>query len=185
MSNSDLALLVREEGKLVSEVVVDDSLTTTKPEHEMLLQKVLGRDSIPRAPQPQLVEAAKMGFIWTVGYSFVSRLPFAATLYDWRSQWGGNVVETESGRDVIYSGDIPDFALHNIERAKRLHIVAFTIHSFLPLPISHGNVDPIVLGWFGYPFIRVDSGRRFARMGGIEENAIVVAVWNNADEVEI
>ena len=119
-------------------------------------------------------------------------------------------VHDNEGYGLLYSGDIPDFSLNNIERFDSInpHAAIFTIHSNEPLPITKlkpkitsmreilFGVDPVVLGWLNHPSITfkgdrsiLDSLKHSFRMYGKKyldfHNAFIVAIWDNDKELEI
>lgn len=73
-------------------------------------------------------------------------------------------------KTIDYIGDIPDFVLANLDKAKECGLKDFKIYSCEPLPVKQQlllKVDPVMIGW-----INDDIG-------------VVVGIWDRDKEVTI
>lgn len=68
---------------------------------------------------------------------------------------------------INYVGDIPDFALDNVEKIKNIsNLRNFTIHSMQPMPVEFVKIDPVMICWI------------------TEKIGVVVAIWDGEKEIE-
>lgn len=104
-------------------------------------------------PPSLLQELNNAGFVWMVDSGFVRKFRYhAAVGQDY--EWHGYRVFIKQGhirQAIVYSGDIPEFALDRAQIAKELGIDNFTIHSMQPLPVSFLLTDPVLVGWPALP----------------------------------
>ena len=110
-------------------------------------------------------------------------------------------VHGEKYEKIIYTGDIPDFALDRWEYISKIRYETqerpcdVTIHSVNPLPIRTENVkifslakvDPVLIAWLS-PIRLIFNGHN-TRLWDKEANedtiGIVLAVWDNDKELEL
>lgn len=167
-----------------------------RTEHLKALEELTER--IPETNRPTISpdhaeKLRKAGFHWVV-YSdtFVPRFPYAAVVSSsGRGTWSGVFVrESDSGseRQVIYTGDIPDFAIQRALIAKKLGIEVITIHSaaVLPVTLAASKVDPVLVGWLGGIHIAKNdpSGPYRTDRDGIIPG-IVIALWDGDKEIAL
>lgn len=127
----------------------------------------------------------KAGFCWFVTLDFIKHFKYHASIAgDCVSQHGnGNWIT--SYNDLQYDGDIPDFALDNIEKAKLEGIDEFSIHSNLPLPVKLRLSDPIVIGWKSYHTIWLDRDGSPTFNDDDIMMGVVVAAWDMEKELKV
>jgi hypothetical protein len=93
--------------------------------------------------------AKKAGFNLFVSPDVVSQFKYAALVCDLSSPRDSYVID--GGREVIYVGDIPDFALDRIKKAHEATCeTLFTIHSNQELPVKYQAFvyrDPVIILW--------------------------------------
>jgi hypothetical protein len=122
------------------------------------------------------------GFSWLLSSETVLRFRYAAGL---DKPFPAPVYSAER-RAVIYAGDMPEFALDNLTKAKEAGISIFTVHSMMPLPITFERVlpqiDPVLLGWMENPQIDWTS-KRTKILPGLQ--AVVIAIWDKDKELEV
>lgn len=153
--------------------------------HRIKLNRVLERPPVFSLPQKVICRLHKTGFSWIVPFSFIQQFPYCANLCGTGAMWNQREIVMRESGSVFYTGDVPDWALDNIEKAKRCGLKYFTIHAFEPLPITIVRMsDPVVLGWYDTPWIHVASDGRIrsksVRAGLLQ--AFVIAVWGEDGE---
>lgn len=181
------AVLVRSLAEKVELKVSDREL------HLGRLAPVLGINylSISEESRRKLLEK---GLVWIVGEKFVRKFRYAAGLD------GGVYFEpfehqlypsSHPLRKVNYVGDIPEFALDNRLVALDCGLTHFTIHSCKPLPTAlvFEKVDPVMIGWFTNPRIRLMDHEwlfgRFIHHMNKTVRGIVVAIWDKDKELGV
>ena len=118
----------------------------------------------------------------------VARFPYVASVKN-ADVWGARFFDKMMADDIVgmrttritYSGDIPDFALDNIERAKQLGLHSVTVHSIYPMPIHHERLafsDPVLIAWPRRISIEATTkGTAARRQRGANMQGAVIAVW--------
>jgi len=162
--------------------------TEREIQHLQRLGKELGRkDAQPiAARERQLLQITQAGFIWFVDHRFVERMRYAATVGS-RTRMGmrNPLVRTPDGSGIWYAGDIPDFALDNIEKAKECRLQDITIHSNMPLPVQIEEIEPVLVGWLQQPRIVCQRGRSPRCWCESHELGVVLAFWDMDMEINI
>lgn len=107
--------------------------------------------------QEWLAKFRDRGYLWAVSERFVQVFRYAASVRSTMPRSSPFYpVRTREG-NVSYIGDIPDFALDNIEKAIQDGLRIITIHSTKPLPVEVFKVtDPVLVGWAATPNIYLD-----------------------------
>jgi hypothetical protein len=159
--------------------------------HNIRVKQALGiRVAFNHTTRPMrdkvLQALAKAHMVWKVDKRFVLGIRYVAAV-----KTPDMVTYTRYYRSVTsfkYVGDIPDFALDNMEKAKKAGIKHFTIHSNLPLPVKRAEKmlksDPIMIGWTENPTIKVDATGSIKRMSRNIEG-VVIAVWDGDKETAL
>jgi len=86
-------------------------------------------------------------------------------------------------RTVVYSGDIPDFALSKMSQLKECGFSMFTIHSNQPLPVSLVQLDPVIIAWTQPVGIYLEEDAFCSCQSGVK--GVIVAMWDMDKEVTI
>jgi len=84
-------------------------------------------------------------------------------------------------KEVLYKGNIPDFAADRIEKASKVGMTMLTIHSNDRLPMSvFGSVNAVIVGWSVHPCIHIDPNTRKVIIVDriFDTTGVVVAAWN-------
>lgn len=179
-----VAVIVREERS--------PTALLERTEHLKALEELTER--IPETDRPtispdQAEKLRKAGFHWVV-YSdtFVPRFPYAATVTGRAGGWSGVFVRDQGqDRQVIYTGDMPDFAIQRALIAKKLGIEVITIHSavLLPVTLAAPKVDPVLVGWLsGLHIAKNDPSGPYRSDRGITPG-IVIALWDGDKEIAL
>ena len=138
-----------------------------------------------RMNQAVAKKLAEADLVWKVDRSFVMGIKYAAAIkglelvrYVKSGRWHGQAFK--------YVGDIPEFALDNMDAAVKAGVRHFTVHSSQPLPVKKTSIslprtDPVLIGWTENPDIRVAKDGTIRRMSRNVEG-VVVAVWDGDRE---
>jgi hypothetical protein len=163
--------------------VASEEITT----HRQKLAQITKRFDLAYPSLKLIDELKENDFMWFVnGDKFVKRFKYAAcvcTNYENRGGSNYNCVIDDNFDRPWYVGDIPDFALNRIAKAKDIGLEFFTIHSNQPLPTKFIISDPVIVGWRYDPRITLSKEKRIWET---QESAIgvVVALWNDEGEPE-
>jgi len=100
-------------------------------------------------------------------------------------------VITTKGQQVVYTGDIPDFAIERIGKAIASGLPYITIHSNQRLPVKLNSpsistsfrvflsslLDPVVMGWLKSP--QIVLGAFSGKIKGLNaaDIGVVIAMW--------
>jgi len=118
---------------------------------------------------------------WVVDIKFVRQFEYHANI----GKYAG--VENTGGAKVQYAGDIPEFAMDNLEKA--LGITNYvTIHSNYPFPVEYQlpKTDPVLVAWEGNPGITMYSKKGSRGMKKMNKTrGVVIAIWDYDKEIEI
>lgn len=151
-------------------------------EHRKLLSSVLDRPEYLGnsgiVGTPEWYKLRQLGYVWFVGQAFVSRFKYAASVMR------DHVVGSDESW-LVYAGDVPDFALRNIAKAKSDGFSHFTIHSNKPLPIERirmAPIDPVVVAWKKDPDIHK---YRHGWIVKLHPWGVVIAAWDMDSEVRL
>ncbi len=143
-----------------------------------LLSRVTGVNRTINGFQSKVTSLLKeKGFRYFVPRKFITKFKYAAKVYD---------PTRIDPYGPLYIGDIPDFAIRNLESAKECGIQLVTIHSNEPLPsIPMVQIDPVMVGWRVVHLHTKQDGS--LRIYSAEEwespYGVVLAVWNMDKEI--
>ena len=155
--------------------------------HWAALAEVTGRLGIEMAVAKKLVAA---GCPWFVGHDFVDRFKYVAAL-----RGNGNVDPvvfwaSRNQGEILYVGDVPQFALERAQVVLQCGIRYLTVHSAQPLPMTPVVTDPVLLGWVQNPRISAYALQHPGdplREGTVSnpQIAVVVSAWDLDKELEV
>lgn len=135
----------------VNYVSVMEGNSTIENEHLKKYLRILERNS-PEDGRPfnvSFVEGAKKaGFNLFVNPDVVAGFKYAALVVEEGHMKLSHVID--GIREVFYTGDIPEFALERIEKAKKFEGDTFTIHSNQELTVRYEPFiyrDPVIIKW--------------------------------------
>jgi len=184
--------------ELLGEVAARDFVTINLNKHEERLERILGREVFHRFSGGRQTGWAKR--MQVLGFSSVVDTDWAL-----RFKYHGDILGTcvyeklGSRRTCLqYNGDIPEFALDNLEKYLKNNdrgwhrvtphssqILGFiSVHSMQPLPVKLVRilpiVDPVMIGWAEEPpFVLRRSGWEVLKYS----LGVVIAVWDEYKEV--
>lgn len=172
--------------ELLREVAERDFVTVELDEHEKRLERLLHREIFFRYSYiPHLGWAKRMqalGFHLVVDTDWALRFKYHGEIL------GQCVYEQRGSRRVEfqYNGDIPEFALDNLEKFTHGNLAVVSIHSMEPLPVKLVRVlpivDPVMIGWAESPrFVQRQSGWEALKYS----LGIVIATWDEYKETLI
>lgn len=183
--------------EMTLEIVKANSIETLVPnevvsnwEHVRRLQKLTGLDYGCSSYYYGVVDwrwcgMLSAGFSWVVPRDIVYQFKYAAGL-----GIGSGVIYGEKDptcqvgswktkQDIIYAGDIPDFILDNIDKARKYDFACLSIHSNEPLPAQLRKSDPVMLGWYMPACLQVDKNGKLLKCFNERANeiAFVIGIW--------
>ena len=144
-----------------------------------------------------LQQLRQHNFAWVVPSAFALRFRYHASIRQAKPENDADTPVTMAIpygiARIQYAGDIPDFALNNIETAISCGLQYFTVHSMEPFPgnVSASYTDPVVLGWNECPSILLRYAYEFDKPGSQHYSyrsnieAVVIAVWDREGEMEV
>ncbi len=153
---------------------IRESMLPQVKDHDLRVLEINGEVS------PEEMKARLAGFhLWVRG-DIVSRFKYAAAL-----GCSDAIVREDWKTEIQYVGDIPDFAVKRIQKARQLSRW-LTIHSNQPMPIKRLQrmPDPIVIAWFRYPEITMRSVyTNSVKVTYPDALGFVVAMWDMEKEL--
>lgn len=123
-----------------------------------------------------ITKARKKGFKLLVKPNVVQQFTYAAIVYSTNDE-----TVHKNNTDVVYIGDIPDFALDKIIDAQNAGLYPITIHSNQELPVKYEKYvyrDPVLIGWNSNPKI-VRHNYEWICTGHYVTVGCVIAMWGN------
>ncbi len=160
--------------------------------HIAKLDRVLGRGVYQSAERKLFVEnARKLGFNIFVEPKSVLRFKYHASLLG-ETVFRNTITSCDCYR---YSGDVPDFALDNIQkvkecRANSLGHLNMTVHSMEYLPVEIKRipvmVDPVVIWWENSQVCFYKCFRTW-KISDLFKNSlgVIVAIWDKDKELKV
>jgi hypothetical protein len=127
---------------------------TEGDEHTKKYLQILERDSTEnhRKLDIDFIDAVKKeGFNLLVPVSAIEDFKYCALVYTYHDISGITHVTADGANNVLYIGDVPDFALDRIHKLREIRKDQFiTIHSNVELPVkyeAHNFRDPVIIAW--------------------------------------